>query len=238
VPDLPFSKSLYPLPVQEAAETVIHTPLSRLLSGLEQAAVDRAFVVGRRERADLIEYIASRSMTTTFPIAYVVTTPTPSVAHTIVRAAPFLGRAEVMLAYPDIVFEPANLPALLAAAKAKREADVMLALVPTERPDRCDTVEVDDENRVTRIFVKSSSGPPQAWILAIWNSRFTEFLTDYVAEQDENGPELQVSAIFLAAQRAGFSLLAERFSGGRFLDLGTPDALMAAARFLRSDRER
>ncbi|HUF73010.1 MAG TPA: hypothetical protein VMR74_08940 [Gammaproteobacteria bacterium] len=240
VSDLPFSKCLYPLPVQEAHGIAIHTPLGRLLYSLQRAGADRALMVTRRERSDLIDYVANHPIAEAFPIAHVITSPTPSVPHSILRAVPFMERADVILAYPDIVFEPMSLPELLIARMEESGADVMLALVPTDRPDRCDTVELDDGNRVVRISVKSHSGLPEAWILAVWNSRFTEFLIDYVgarnASSDSNTNELQVSEAFVAAQRAGLSLLVERFPNGRFLDLGTPDALATASHFLSARR--
>src|SRR5918996_520119 len=75
------------------------------------------------------------------------------------------------------------------------------------------------------------------YLLAVWRPAFTEFLSAEVrrlaaiarARAGDGTPEWPMGAVIAAALRAGLHVDSVRFEEGRFLDIGTPHGLIAAA---------
>jgi glucose-1-phosphate thymidylyltransferase len=95
-------------------------------------------------------------------------------------------------------------------------------------------VDVDSQGRVCAIVVKPRATDLRvAWAIAVWTSRFTAFLHDFVRSgQHASATRGQASELYLgdvvqAAIDAGHSVEAVEFPEGGFSDLGTPDELAA-----------
>jgi glucose-1-phosphate thymidylyltransferase len=80
-------------------------------------------------------------------------------------------------------------------------------------------------------------------MFAVWRHSFTRFMTEHcrkLALQAEEmvrrapaakAPEWPVGAVIAAAMREGLHVDSVFFVSGRFLDVGTPEGITAAARF-------
>lgn len=236
IPGLPFNKALYPVLDRACDPPRVRTPIGRLLGAMGAAGAQRAIVVSRRGRHDLADYIGNGS-DFGLPVAHVPIRPTPSVPHTLCTADAFVKDARVLLGLPDILFSPPACLRTILSRQVESSADVVLGLLPTDRPDKSDTVEIDDRRQVVRIDVKSHLSSGYAWVFAVWSPVFSDFLADYVAAAGRrnraNEDELQLAEIFVAARSSGLVVLGETIPEGRFLDIGAPDALARVARFVR-----
>ena len=81
------------------------------------------------------------------------------------------------------------------------------------------------------------------WMFAVWNGRFSAFLREecerlaevararIAADPAGKAPEWPVGAVISAAIRAGLHVNSVYFPQGRFLDIGEPAGITAAAAF-------
>ncbi|MFQ5525145.1 MAG: NDP-sugar synthase [Thermoanaerobaculia bacterium] len=232
------SKELAPVAASEGTGEA-GGPLERrpvattLLDALGAARIETAYVVLRTGKWDVPEGLGDRG--DAMPrLAYIVTEPTRSIPETLNRARRFVLGAQVMLGFPDVVFSPRDAVLELLAARERLTTDVVLALFPSERPDKTDMVQLDGD-RVTGFRIKP--GPcvlEYTWILATWGDAFTEFLSAFLGRTGGEPPagsvlpELQISQVLDAALEEGLTIGACPLPQGRFIDVGTPDDLARA----------
>lgn len=207
--------------------------ISLLLDRMAASGIESVCVVLRRGKWDLADRLAERGDRPP-RLAYVVTGPTRSIPETLDRARPWVWGRQVLLGFPDVVFEPDDAVRRLAEARRRTGADLSLALFPSDRPDKTDMVELDGE-RVVGFRIKP--GPCElehTWILAAWGDRFTAFLGDFLERTRGDPPpgsplpELQISQVMAAALLDGLTIGACVVPEGRFIDVGTPEDLARA----------
>lgn len=166
-------------------------------------------------------------------IAYRMLAPTRGVPFTLAAAEPFVGERTVALGFPDILVSPRDLLARLVRRHQNEGADVALALVPCERPQASDLVDIDSRGRARRFEIKpAETSLKWTWVFALWTPRFTRYLGRWCAEfrprSARLGREPQVSDVLAAALADGFSITTLAVPEGRMLDLGTPETLAQA----------
>lgn len=215
------------LPVGRAGRPVA----SHLLAAFERAGVERAFVVLRAGKWDVPTTLSPRAG---LALAYLVLSESSSVAETLDAARPFVAGRRVALGFPDILFRPDDAFLAIRERQERTGADAVLALVPTDRPDKADVVEADAEGRVRALTIKprETPAPAMTWIGAIWGPAMTELLHDAViAAREDRAPgerELYPGEVLGRAIEAGLRIEAVRFPDGRHLDIGTPEDLERA----------
>lgn len=202
-----------------------------LLDSMAAAGVEVVYLVIRGGKWDIPERLAARPSPR---MGFIVTEPTRSIPETLDRARPFTRGADVLLGFPDVLLQPTSAAEQVLAARHRLETDIVLALFPSERPDKTDMVEMSGE-RVTGFRIKP--GPCDlrfTWLMATWGDRFTDFLGGYL-ERSGGGPpagseiaELQISQVLGAALAQGLTIGATEIAGGRFVDIGTPGDLERA----------
>lgn len=207
--------------------------VSCLLDAMGDAGIERAYLVLRRGKWDVPERL-SEGAGPAPRLAYVITEPTRSIPETLNRARPFVRGCDVLVGFPDVVFGPASAARELSRARRRSGDDVMVALFPSDRPDKTDMIEVDGA-RVTGFRIKP--GPCEldyTWVLATWGDRFTDFLDAYLARTGGAPPpgsplpELQISHVMEAALEAGLTIGGHAVPEGVFIDVGTPEDLARA----------
>ena len=172
-------------------------------------------------------------------ISYIVAEASPSVPHSLDAAYGSIEHCDVVLVFPDILFRPRNAISELIACRASSDADVALALVPSNRGDKVDIVSCDEDGNVREIAAKPGVGfDGWTWIVACWSPRVTQFLHQYLQQIEEQerpqGPrELYVADILNAAIDEGLAIHGLKFPDGDAIDIGTPDDLSRA--WLRDD---
>jgi glucose-1-phosphate thymidylyltransferase len=169
------------------------------------------------------------------------------------RAFSFVQRARVVFGFPDILFQPDDVFIHLLETHKATQADVVLALFPTEDHRQMDMVQSDGAGRVIAIHLKPFRTDLRfAWVCAVWSPRFTAFLHEYLqsisvthnTETNEiakgrttgaSTQELSVGHVLQAALQQGLRMQSVIFSNGFYIDVGTPQGLDRALRTVLSE---
>jgi glucose-1-phosphate thymidylyltransferase len=228
---LPCSKELYPIGWQNGApKAACHYLLERM----RKAGIARAYLVLRAGKWDIPAYLGDGARFG-ISLAYLLMGAPFGAPYTLDQAWPFVRGAQIALGFPDVLFEPADAYAQLLARQCATGAEVVLGLFPTDRPQKCDMVELGPGEEVRRIVIK----PPATelrytWMIAVWSPIFTDFMHDFVAArlptQAAAPRELFVGDVVQAAIDSGLKVEAQRFDEGHVLDIGMPEDLRRAVR--------
>jgi glucose-1-phosphate thymidylyltransferase len=133
----------------------------------------------------------------------------------------------VCLALPDTIFRPVDAIASIRDTLLDRDADVVLGVFPTDRPQELGPVRMDADGRVTEVLEK----PPRAdvrntWGVAVWAPAFTSLLRT-CAEQGPGLEGLSVGSVFNRAIHEGLKVHAVSFAAGSYIDFGTKRSFQA-----------
>jgi glucose-1-phosphate thymidylyltransferase len=214
-----------------------------LLRRLAVAGVSQAVVVLGNGKWDVPKtLLGSRSLGV--DLAYVVVGNSPSELHSVAAGLSFTSEHLVALGYPDILFEPRDAFSALLDCQSLTNADLVLGLFPNDRPEKVDMVVLDSHLRPVEVVIKQPDrGLRYSWSIAVWTSRFSSYLVDFLAALDEGqaddvtgeGPrEPSVGDVVQAALDEGLAVEAVVFEQGGYLDVGTPDDLAEARRLATS----
>ncbi|MEM6701731.1 MAG: sugar phosphate nucleotidyltransferase [Acidobacteriota bacterium] len=202
--------------------------IGHALRGAAQAGAERVCVVTRESKTDLIDVLGDGAAFGV-PVEVHTTAPTPSAVHTLCVALRGLGDVDVMLAYPDLLVRPANAFLEVARRHGRSPADVTLAVLPSQRPDKADMVRLDADGRPVELVIKDPSCALRyTWGLAVWGPRFTELLVRRADARSGGERELYVGDVLRESIERGFTLDAVRFEDGVVVDVGTPGDLERA----------
>lgn len=235
------SKEVYPLGTSRPQEGGPPRPLAvceYLLESLVTAGIHEGYVILRPGKWDIPEHLDGLDLG--IELAYLTIEDSPSVAHTLDRAYPFVTGKRVALGFPDIVFRPREAFQRVLERQQESAAPVVLGLFPTDQGPRSDMVELADDGRARRIVIKQPDTDLRfMWSIAVWTSRFSDYLhrflasapRDRAAANDHQG-ELQIGEVVQAAIEDGFEVETVVFADGSVLDVGTPESLRLAERQL------
>jgi glucose-1-phosphate thymidylyltransferase len=246
---LPCSKELLPVGFQTAAEGADRKPKpvsQYLLDRMRLAGARKVFFIARQGKWDIADYYGDGSRLG-LQVAYLHVGAPWGPPFTLTQAAPFIGDADVVFGFPDILIDPPDSFAPLLARMHDTGADVVLGLFDCRADEPGDVITRDDSGRVIGLETKEERPVRPAryvcWMFAAWRHTFTRFMTghcrDLAAQAEETvrlspgakAPEWPVGAVIAAAIRAGLHVDSVFFDKGRFLDVGTPEGITAAARF-------
>lgn len=210
-----------------------------LLERMAGAGVRKAFIVLRDGKWDIPSYFG-RGDLAGIGLAYLVMRRSYGVPFTLDDAYPFVKDANVAFGFPDILYWPENALAALVQRKEATDLDIVVGVVPTRRPEKEDLVELDDGGKIIGIHIKQPGCELEhTWMLAVWGPRFTDFMHSFVAAAESEivandgrwrGRELYVGDVLWAAIQHGLSHETIAFTGGGYIDIGTPDELAHAVR--------
>lgn len=233
--ELPYSKELLPVPdwgtgsIQPGTQIAIESTARFLLD----CGVTQQHIVIAPAKQDIPDYLGDGSRLGA-SIAYTVVANSPSVPHSLDAAYDSIAGTDVILVFPDILFEPRTGIAKYLSSRAQTEADVLLALVPSTRGDKVDMVSADADGVVSKIVPKPGPGQDGwTWVAAAWSPGFTDFLhrfleTDTATHERLASRELYVGDVLNAAIASGLEIQAARFTDGWAIDIGTPDDFATA----------
>jgi len=236
---IPCSKEIYPIGFEKKDNTGTIKPKvvsSYLLEAMKSADIEKIYMIIRDEKWDIPRYFKTDNEFS-HSIAYLVTDTTPGVPFTIDKAFIFIKNKRVVFGFPDIIFEPVNAYELLIKKQENMGADLVLGLFKTDTPNKMDMVDIDDNNQVRKILIKpEKTNLEYTWIIAVWSSKFTEFLHNYITDfkkriiQKDEGKltgkqELYLGDIIQEAISEDLHIQSVKFPNGRCLDIGTPDDL-------------
>lgn len=236
---LPSSKELLPLGFRATPRGPRPKVIANyLIDALREAGVDQVYWLIDRSKTDILQYFGSGAEVGV-QLAYVPTEASPSIVHTLDNARGFLGDAQVLFGFPDIVFEPVHALRALRQRLSQGRADVVLAALPAPPEQIADRVVVDATGRALSVLVKPVDGSgSDAWVLAAWAPSFTAFLERWLlaraslasATLQAASPEPYLGHVLQAAIVAGLSIEVETFQLGSFIDVGTSEGFASAVR--------
>ena len=227
---LPCSKEILPLR-PDASGSHLPAPGSRVviedaLHMLGENGIEKAIVVTAPGKEDIRAYLGDE------PVGGVVTEflvreNSPSVPHTLQTAIAATDDEHLIVWFPDILVSPRDVLSGLTAEHRNTDADVTLALVPSDRGDKVDIVSIDESGRVLGIRPKPGAGTSGwTWVSGLWSPRFSAFLDSWLAMRETTGGrEIHVGDVINAACRENFIVHSVNFPNGKALDIGTPDDL-------------
>lgn len=235
---LPLSKELYPVGFQDFGVKYNWRPKvvsQYLLEKMQLAGIEKAYFILRPGKWDIPAYFGDGTMLS-MNLGYLIMGLGYGVPFTLDQAYPFVQDAVVALGFPDILFQPEDAYVRILSRLETSNADVVLGLFPTDKPQKAGMVDFDDKGKVRLIIEK----PPQSdlrymWGIAVWTPAFTHFLHEYLITLKAKSnlsqlPEIPIGDIIQAAINKGFHVEAEAFSDGTYLDIGTSDDLVRAVR--------
>jgi glucose-1-phosphate thymidylyltransferase len=218
---LPCSKEVLPVGIE--ADGRLRVAADDLLDAFATAGVTRAYVVLRPGKWDVAARLGSGS-DHGLALGYLLTEDSRGVPDTLATAEPFVQGARVAIGFPDILFRPHDAFVRLGERLDRQGGGAVLGLLPTDAPERSDTVEIDASGAVRRIEIKADPGASgHAWVLALWDPAFTRFLGAYVRNLAD-GPERQLGHVLKAWLAAGHPLSGVLLDGDGFHDIGTAAA--------------
>jgi glucose-1-phosphate thymidylyltransferase len=246
---LPCSKELLPVGFQSATEGADRKPKpvsQYLLERMRLAGARKIFFIARQGKWDIADYYADGSRLG-LQLAYLHVGAPWGPPFTLTQATPFIGEADVVFGFPDILIDPPDSFTPLLERMRSTGADVVLGLFRCRADEPGDVILTDSSGRVHSLETKEERPlrPDHfiCWMFAVWRSSFTRFMTTHCQElslQAEAAvrqapgakpPEWPVGAVIAAAIRSGLHVDSVFFEDGRFLDVGTPEGITAAAQF-------
>lgn len=245
---LPCSKEIFPLGYEN---TPFHTgPRPKvaahyLLDKMKSCGVQKAYIILRKGKWDIPAYFGDGHFLD-MDLAYLIMRRPFGVPYTLDQAYPFIRTATIVFGFPDIVFYPEDTYGRLLATLFNTGADIALGVFIAHRPEKMDMVKLDGNDHLLDIDIKpQQTRLTHTWIAAAWTSAFTEFLHTFVDRHAEtlegwDDPvragttgELYLGDVIQAALAAKMKTAVVRIDSGRYLDIGTPEDLVAAADFVR-----
>ena len=249
---LPCSKEI--LPVGLMAVAGLRGPRLRvvshyLLECLQKAGIRKGFIVIRQGKWDIPAYWGDGGMLG-MNLAYMVIGSSSGPPETIDRAYPFVKDKIVAFGFPDIVFRPQEVFGKLLDRLDCSGGDAVLALFPAHDAKAMDMIDIDATLRVRAVHLKPrTSRLRYAWLCAVWTPVFTAFLHQFLRRVkrgkkdgvvgnrsiDAQG-DIPVGLVLQEAVKARLKVEGVTFPSGRYIDIGTPQALSMIRRFVSHSR--
>ncbi len=234
---LPCSKEIYPIGLSPSSAQSAARPKvvgQYLLEKFSKAHVSRALVILRKGKWDIPQYFGNGS-SLGIELAYLIMGNPNGVPFTLDQAFSFTENKIVAFGFPDILFSEQDAFNSLIQSQKDSKADIVLGLFPCGTALQADRVNVQEDEMVCEILVRSASTQfMNTWGIAVWTSRFTNFLHDFLEplkKQTHLESELSLSAVMQAGLEHGLSIQGVAVSGQPFLDIGTPEGLVQASAF-------
>jgi glucose-1-phosphate thymidylyltransferase len=131
----------------------------------------------------------------------------------------------VCLALPDTIFYPFNAISIVRDKILSCQADLVLGVFPTSKPEQLGPVQFDLDGNVIEVFEKPAvSSIFNTWGVAIWSPNFSKLLNQQLNVSLEHRKQ-PLSNIFNLAIANGLNIKAVFFEDGKYIDLGTPEGL-------------
>lgn len=249
---LPCSKEI--LPVGLRTMTPLREPRLKvvshyLLECLQKGGIRKGFIVIRRGKWDIPAYWEDGGMLG-MDLAYLVIEGSSGPPDTIDRAYPFVKDKIVAFGFPDIVFRPQDVFGKLLDRLDCSGGDVVLALFPAHDAKAMDMIDIDAAFHVRAIHLKPKvTRLRYAWLCAVWTPVFTEFLHHCLRRVKQVGKvgmvgnrridaqgDIPVGVVLKEAVKAKLKVEGVTFPSGRYLDIGTSQAIAMVDKFVSHSR--
>lgn len=220
------SKELFPVNLRRESVADFERPptvvADFLLEAFARAGIRQTVIVIRNGKWDIPRHYCDGGHRG-LAIAYMVANNSPGVPWTIDTAFRLVAGKTVAFGFPDMLFEPRDIFTPLLKVMHERNADVVLALMPTDNPETADIVCSDEDMVVSGVIPKPEKDiGGLAWMGAVWQPSFSAFLHDQIKgeHRSASGKELYLGEIFQRALDT-LMILGVPIANGRFIDIGS-----------------
>ena len=204
---------LRPMPVIEAS-----------FRQLSEAGVGRALVITSDRKPELIQYLGNGGGIG-LDLAFLQQVRADGLAAAVALALPWTRGANACLLLPDTIVRPQNALNEVRKMFELEKADLVLGVLPTDKPKELGPVRFDPQMRVVEVQDKPlQTDLNNSWAMAVWGPRFADLLAGAVKQN----PVLALGGVFQQAVDAGLNVRAVWFADGAFYDVGTPKGLAQA----------
>jgi glucose-1-phosphate thymidylyltransferase len=230
---LPCSKELFPLGLQNlvldgVAVKVPKVASQHLLDSMKRAGVRKFLFVLGEGKSPIMDYYGNGHRFGV-EITYLYQEHLWGMPFALDLARPWLKEETVLFGMPDTIFTPADAFVQLLERHRISGADLTLGLFSTDQPWRFGMVALDARDRVTHCIDKpATTSLEYLWGIACWSPTFTSLLGEELQAHPYNGQEVVLGDLFQAAIDNNLMVQGVRFENGSYLDIGNPEALVAA----------
>ena len=232
---LPCSKEIYPVSFEIDKESKLQSPKSTcqyLIEKMKYGGVSKVYLILRKGKWDIPTYLGDGSRFG-LHFAYLIMGLPFGVPYTLDQAYPFIKENDVVLGFPDILFDSNNAFIKLQKRIKSYSCDIVLGLFLSDRPEKADLVDYDNKGKVRKIVKESKSNRLKyTWGIAAWTPVFTHFLHNILKNMNSKTfteKELFISEVMNFAIRDGLRVEAVHVSENPFIDIGTPEGLAKAS---------
>ena len=232
---LPCSKELFPVGFHEvkhngSAKLLPKVVSHYLIDQMQTAGVEEIVMVVSSGKMDILEYFGSGSAFD-LRIMYLFDDNLRGMPRSMDLAWPWLQERTVVFGMPDTIFSPSDVYDRMLSRLEEDQADVMLGVFHTDRPQKLCVVRLDGEGKVVHMEDKPTvTDLTIAWGCGCWSPKFSAFMHQFLQENPiaADGKEIVLADIFLAAMEEGLAVHGIYFEEGEYLDVGTPLHLATA----------
>jgi glucose-1-phosphate thymidylyltransferase len=229
----PCPKELFPVGYQDvmidgAPEKRPKVVSQYLLEHLVAAGAQRIFIIIGETKSDIMRYYADGARFST-SIGYLYQEELRGMPSALDLARPWLNGETILFGMPDTIIEPADCFRRLLEYHRAEDADLTLALFPTDNPTKFGMVEFDGAGNVLGTVDKPKQTDLRfMWGAACWSPSFTELIGTYLAETRYDGREIVLGDVFNRALALKMKVKALPFEDGKYIDIGTTAELNSA----------
>jgi glucose-1-phosphate thymidylyltransferase len=228
---LPCSKELFPLGYEEAASEASgyrsHVVGQFVLDEMLLAGAKKVFMIIGPGKSDIMEFFGD-GRRFGVDIAYLFQERLSGMPTALDLLSNWIGDDTVLFGMPDTIVQPAGCLRTIVSHHVEVGADLTLGLFPTNTPERFGMVDIVDGLPARVVDKPATTELTHMWGLACWSGRFTSLLHEYVSVRSERSGELLLGDAFQIAIDRALVVDAVKLEGAEYLDVGTPNDLLAA----------
>lgn len=223
---LPFSKELFPLPVDSKKLRLLPV-CTFMIQSMHEGGAKKIIVTVSPTKVDIASYIGDGSILGIDAAFVMQRDGTKGMPYAIHAAAKFSGESTVLFGMPDTRILPANAFVQLLDEHRQRNADLTLGLFPTQLPGKYGMVKFEESGAIQDIIDKPQSTTLKyMWGIACWEPVFNKFLAACLDSNPYADREIVLGDIFKAALTT-LNVHAVTFEQGAYEDFGTVDEIAA-----------
>lgn len=228
---IPCSKEIYPIGYNLDGHPEV---ISNYLIERMSRSSDHIHMIVGTGKSDIIEYYARRSLFR--PIVFQMIDNSNGMPYTLDLAYPFVRDETILFGMPDTIFTPEDAYLRLLQRMRMLGSDIVFGLFPVYYPKKFSTVILKHEVIVESIITKHDAGSNMIWGCAVWGPSFTQFMHDFMDEQQSFG-EMHIDEVFRSAIENGLRVHAFPFYDGTYMDIGSPGDLREIEQYLINKEE-
>ena len=130
----------------------------------------------------------------------------------------------MLFGFPDILMQPQTVFRQLYDKFLTANADILLGLFPVDDYRKFDMVEIDHNQQVKNLYIKSELGKNlrMSWVIAVWKPSFSKYLYENAEHvYSSRAGEIHLGDMIQEFIERGSKVQSLQFNNGYCIDTGT-----------------